>query len=303
MYYINPLSAFSEKDDIIENSGNYLSKNISSQLNEITSHPVDFTINLSESSFIRIIDILGGLEMYFDPYTFQSSVEYKRKIGEYLMSGHEVFDVMKLKNKNDPLDYINRLNIQESVVFTIFDNLIKNQKKMRKEWIEFITTLMDTNLTTIEIFSIYKYLLANHIIFMVSELPGKLTVFPGSEQPVLFIEKELAKTAFEKFESDLLDEEFPYEEIAKIEILNGTAVPGLAKKVKSFLNVKRFNVLSVSNAWTQNQKVSMVINRSGNSEYTYKIAEVLGIKKVHHIISKESGMDTTILLGENFENF
>lgn len=278
-----------------ENLADYLPRH----LEDITRHSVDFTINLTEENFIRIIDVLGGLNMYFDPYSYQASLEYKRNIGEYLLFGHEVVDAMTLKDSNEPIEYINRLNIQQSVLFYLYDYLQKNQDTFRKEWLAFFSTLFDTDLSIEELTSIYNFILENHFIFMISEVPGDLIL--DKEKSVLLIDKETAKKSFERFEADLLDEEFPYEGIAKIEVLNGTHIQGLARRVKSFLNVKRFNVLSASNAWSQNQKISRVINRSGNSEYAYKISEILGIKKVHHVITKENGMDTTILLGENFE--
>ena len=83
--------------------------------------------------------------------------------------------------------------------------------------------------------------------------------------------------------------------------MNGTEINGLAKRVKSALNEKRIKVLSTDNAWSLDHENTVIIDRSGNPEYAYKIAEVLGTKNIKHIIDKEVGLDTTILLGEDFE--
>jgi hypothetical protein len=164
-------------------------------------------------------------------------------------------------------------------------------------------SFFETDLIAEEFISIFSYLQENRLILYVSEMPAEpITVLDGKVKKVqLKVKEEVASIAYSKFESDLKSEDFADGEFARTEILNGTEINGLAKQVKSLLNEKRIKVLATDNAWTLNQANTIIIDRSGNPEYSYKIAEILGIKNIKHIIDKEVGLDTTIILGEDFE--
>lgn len=273
-------------------------------MEKITNHKVDYTLSISEKNFYRIIDIIGGLPVYFDPMLIKkTSDNYQRRVGEYILSGEELGDFLKLKNPDNPTDYLERLWSQETVALILYDRILGIQKSIKKEWIVLFASFFETDLLAEEFISIFSYLQENRLILYVSEMPAEpITVLDGKAKKVqLKVKEEVASIAYSKFESDLKSEDFADGEFARTEILNGTEINGLAKQVKSLLNEKRIKVLSTDNAWTLNQANTIIIDRSGNPEYSYKIADILGIKNIKHIIDKEVGLDTTIILGEDFE--
>ncbi|MCE9499900.1 MAG: LytR C-terminal domain-containing protein, partial [Leptospira sp.] len=247
------------------------------------------------------IDILGGIPVYLDNNSVISSEKFSRKYGENSMSGEEVADYLKIADKNTPKEYVERLGRQESVLLTFYDNLPSVKQAIRKEWLSFLFGLIETNLAAEELYTLYDYVTSNHFIFSISELPGEPAEHPKSKKKFLQIKEDTAKTAFSRFEKNITSDYFLDGETARVEVLNGTDVTGLAKRVKSILNDKRFKVLSTDNGWLNNQKNTIVIDRSGNAEYSYRIAEALGSKKIRHNIKKESGLDATVLVGEDFE--
>lgn len=302
LFFINPLVSFEEER--IEKLGSDTPGLLKKELEKITNHKVDYSLTISEKNFYRIIDILGGLPVYFDPSLIRkNSDNYQRRVGEYTLSGEEVQDFLKLKNPDNPTDYLERLWSQETVSLILYDRLISIRKSIKREWIVLFASFFETDLIAEEFISIFSYLLENRLILYVSEMPAEpITVLDGKVKKVqLKVKEEVASIAYSKFESDLKSEDFADGEFARTEILNGTEINGLAKQVKSLLNEKRIKVLATDNAWTLNQANTIIIDRSGNPEYSYKIAEILGIKNIKHIIDKEVGLDTTIILGEDFE--
>ena len=117
----------------------------------------------------------------------------------------------------------------------------------------------------------------------------------------LIIHEENANFGFSKVASYLSSGDYNIGDLARTEVLNSTETNGLAKSVKSILNENSIKVLSVGNGWNSSENKSIIIDRSGSTEYSYKIAKLLGIKSVYHLINKDFGLDTTVILGEDFE--
>lgn len=302
LFFINPLISFSSER--LEKLGPNAEEVLAKELEIISNHKIDYKLSLSEGNFKRIIDILGGLPIYFDPgLVRKTSDNYQRRVGEYMLSGEDVSDFLKLRDTENPTEYLERLWSQETVTLILYDRITQLNKTIRKEWLLLFASFFDSDLLPEEFVSLFQYIQDGHLVLYVSEMPAEpITVLDGKDKKVqLKVKEEVASIAYSKFESDLRSEDFADGEFARIEILNGTEINGLAKQVKSILNEKRIKVLSTDNAWTLKQENTIIIDRSGNPEYSYKIAEVLGTKNIKHIIDKEVGLDTSIILGEDFE--
>ena len=301
LFFINPMISFDEeKIEKIPEPVQVLTK----ELETITNQKIDYKLSITETNFLRVIDILGGLPIYFDPGLLRkNSDNYERQVGEYLLSGEEVRDFLRLKNPDDPPQYLERLWSQETVALILYDRIIQIQKEIKKQWVLLFASFFTTDLLPEEYVSIFNYIQDGHLVLYVSEMPAEPIILTDgkTKRLQLKVKEEVASIAYNKFISDLRSEDFADGEFARIEILNGTEIKGLAKRVKSALNEKRIKVLSTDNAWSLDHENTVIIDRSGNPEYAYKIAEVLGTKNIKHIIDKEVGLDTTILLGEDFE--
>ena len=211
----------------------------------------------------------------------------------------EIHEFLGMRGKT-PSDYVDRMSRQLSVILTVYDKFQMN-KEFSKEWLNFFFSKLKTDITLIEFYGLFEFFTSNHIVFSTSELPGEPQIATKSKEPYLLVKEDTAKISFRNFEKNLLSDYFLDGEKARTEVLNATEVKGLARRVKSILNDKKIKVLSVENAWVSSQKKSLVIDRSGNTEYSYKIAEILNSKQVKHIIRKELGLDTTVIVGEDFE--
>ncbi|MBE7411240.1 MAG: LytR C-terminal domain-containing protein [Leptospiraceae bacterium] len=298
LYFINPLSSFDDKNDIVESRGSSKIHSLSKEFTHFSNLPVHYFLQVKEKDLEDFVDIMGGISFYFDDKPIPSTLFLWEK-GEENLSGEAVSEYLKLKDQS-PLHYVDRMNKQLSMMLTVYDRLSKS-KDLPKEWIKSFFLRVKTDLSPLELFSLYDFFVSSHIIFSTSELPGELMTDKKTKEPFLFVKEDTAKISFTNFEKNMRSDYFLDGEKARTEVLNATDVPGLARRVKSILNDKRLKVLSVENAWITNQKKTIVIDRSGNTEYSYKIAETLNSKKVVHLIRKELGLDTTVIVGEDFE--
>ena len=130
LFFINPFISFDEER--LEKMPDPM-QTLTKELESITDHKVDYKLSITESNFLKIIDILGGLPIFFDPGLIRkNSDNYERNIGEYLLSGEEIRDFLRLKNPDNPSEYLERLWSQETVALILYDRIVQMQKEMKK---------------------------------------------------------------------------------------------------------------------------------------------------------------------------
>jgi polyisoprenyl-teichoic acid--peptidoglycan teichoic acid transferase len=298
LFFINPISNFDKST--IENLGDKALDTMIMPIERITSFKVNYTINLTEKAFIDLIDIIEGLPVFLDNFYRNPTDNYVRGNGLYTMSGEEVVDFIQIRDREDPLSYIDRLNSQESIFLALYDR-IKEKNEMKVDIIKLLFSKSSTNLTLDDSIALYKYIKKNHLFFSIGEMPGQLIEDDETKLSVLKINEKSASEGFGRLTNYLSSADYNIGDLARTEVLNSTDTTGLAKSVKSILNENGIKVLSVGNGWNSNEKYSAIIDRSGNTEYAYRIAKVLNINRVFHLINKEIGLDITVLLGEDFD--
>lgn len=89
-----------------------------------------------------------------------------------------------------------------------------------------------------------------------------------------------------------------------LEILNGTKIPGLARRTREIYQSFGFDVVSYGNAETQEIEKTVIIDRKGNREGASRVASII---KCTHIVTGPSpyggqkNADFTIVLGGDFD--
>lgn len=297
LFYINPMISIGEKK-ILSESIFFLK----SELESILDTNIQYNLSIKEKDFYRIIDILGGIEVYLEPSVYKQDKSLSQTL-ESRFNSKELKNFLKLNESKTPLDYLDRLIRQETVSLTILDLIYNEKKQISKEWIYFITSFFETNLNPNEIYFLFTYLSENKFSTSITEMSSEIYESTNGKEKKqeLRIKKDKVNIAYNKFISNFKSEDFGDGEFSRIEILNGTDTVGLAKRAKNFLNDKRLKVLSTDNSSISEVKESIIIDKSGNSEYIRKTSEYLGIKKIRHAIHKDSGLDVSIILGEDFE--
>lgn len=302
LYFVNPLSRFESEDEPLIKLKSGALKVVENELSDILGQKPNYRISVKGDRLKQMIDLAGGLPTYFEPKTNVTSSKYNNRPtnGFYNLDGEDAYDYLTKVSDMDALAYVYRLERQESAFLSFYNHIKVNKDTIKKPWIHFFASLLDTNMSQEEAVGLLEFLIEEELHFGVSELPGEIQSAGKKNDFALQIKRDTAKIAFKKFEADLLSEFFADTERSRVEVLNGTTINGLAKRGKSILNERRIKVLSVENAWSDDFKESIVLNRSGNSKISTKVAEAIQTEKVFFSIRKELGLDATVVLGDNF---
>ncbi|EPG74592.1 hypothetical protein LEP1GSC058_2463 [Leptospira fainei serovar Hurstbridge str. BUT 6] len=301
LFFIHPISTFDDPEDSLEQLKSKAPSTVTNAVEEILGSKPQYKITVKASAFIRLVDMLGGLSIYTDNRTAESSPTYVRTPGVYTYSGEDSYDYVSFMKKKETLDYLDRISRQESTVLTLYETLYQNREFLNAGWSEYAYSLLDTDFSRDDFYSLLKFLTSHRISFGVTELPGEPSLDPRSKR--LYLKADLGRctAAFRKFQKDVSSEIFTDGEFARTEVLNGTEVPGLAKDVRGILADKRIKVLAADNAWSKDVEKTVILDRSGNTAVSDKISTVLEKAKVYHVLRKDLGLDTTVLLGSDIE--
>jgi len=96
----------------------------------------------------------------------------------------------------------------------------------------------------------------------------------------------------------------PAKEVVQLNVLNGCGVGGVGQRMTSYLRSAGYDVVEMGNYKTFDVKQSLIIDRSGNSEVSKKIAADLGIdpKNVIQQLSSEYFVTASVVIGRDFKN-
>ncbi|MDV6237269.1 LCP family protein [Leptospira ellisii] len=301
LYFIHPIASFDDPDDSLDLLKSSAKSSVKSAVTDLIGSKPNYTISISAGNWIRLVDLLGGLNVYMDHKTARNSPEYNREPGVYTMSGRDVYDYASTMEKKETLDYLDRISRQESIVLTLYETLTQKKEFLTVPLLAFAHGLVETDLSKEDFLSLVKFVNSRRIQFGVGELPGEPQNDPKTKKPYLKTDIARARVAFRKFSKDMNSDVFADAEFGRTEVLNGTEVAGLAKDVRGILSDKRIKVLAADNAWKKGFPKTVVIDRSGNTAIMDRISTVLEKAEVHHVLRKDLGMDATVVVGSDYE--
>lgn len=92
--------------------------------------------------------------------------------------------------------------------------------------------------------------------------------------------------------------------ILQVEVLNGCGVSGVADKFTSYLRKHDFDVVQTGNYISFDVEKSIVIDRTGNMNNAYKVADSLGISRRNVIqqVNPNYFLDVSLIIGKDFNN-
>lgn len=90
--------------------------------------------------------------------------------------------------------------------------------------------------------------------------------------------------------------------IIQLEVLNGCGITGIAEKFTNFLRENNFDVVQIGNYSSFDIDNTLVVDRTGNKDNAYKVAESLGIdsKNVIQQINNDYFLDVSLIIGKDF---
>lgn len=92
----------------------------------------------------------------------------------------------------------------------------------------------------------------------------------------------------------------PDGEVLRVEVLNGSGIPGLARDATRYLRDRSYDVVYYGNAPGEARDTSVVIDRVGRPEDARRVAETLGIDEVRSAPDTTLYLEATVVLGRDW---
>jgi anionic cell wall polymer biosynthesis LytR-Cps2A-Psr (LCP) family protein len=127
----------------------------------------------------------------------------------------------------------------------------------------------------------------------------------GVQRALLFphFEGQWLKQSVQQVEATLatLEEDTTEQLSVSIEILNGTATSGLARRTSDLYDNFGFEVRRFGNAGDGLVEHTMVVDRRGFGNLAERVAEVIGAQRIVSEVVPDSDVDVTLILGRDFD--
>ena len=262
-------------------------KDLSSALDRDLKIKIPFYIELYSPDIVRVVDLLEGIDLLVLDQVKGSNLF---TFGPSYLDGNKVIKYINYAEKNSIYRKYDRI---QDVLLSLY---YKKERYKKFNNLEFITEAIKsikTNLLPQEIMSLLKLFLEE------SELV--CTVIPGELDTQGFYYMD--NIAYKIYEKEFLTR-LVYTEKAnpniKVKILNGTDIPGLARKMRNLLIRDGLNLVEFGTSPYPKFGYTFIINQKGNIANVRKVSEIIGVEKIYHIIDNTQMHDVLIITGKDF---
>lgn len=246
---------------------------------------VPFYFEIYSPDVIRIVDMLEGVELFFlDQQMDMKNVSF----GLNYFDGRKAMQYINSVEQNSI--YLKYDRIQD-LLLTLYYNREEKKKFFNVEFMTEILRTLQTNLLPQELMSLGAYIFKGGNVFS--------TIVPGGIEQGYYVVDDITYKIYEKeFLTPLVIGE-EGDPVIKIKILNGTDIPGLARKVRNTLNRDGLNVVEFGTSPFRKMDHSLIISRKGDLNAVRKVSELTGINSIHYIVDNSLLHNILIILGED----
>jgi len=271
-----------------------------------------FSIVITKENLIPIVDLLEGIEIFIP-----SSVSY-RKDEELILfpSGMTVLDGDKaslyatyslpyedremevFRRQRFFLGFLNRIiqmnerlkNPEAEKLFFSFYKTSMNRRTMTQLFDEFV--FIDTDRTNIQ-----------SVTGNLREVSGQMLIIPHWDGNLV---KEVIRQTLATLTRDVREQVREF--TLTVEVLNGTAVNGLAGRTAEMLRSFGYDVISIGNADRNNYEETVIIYRAADEKMVRDFAGIIRCNNIQQEFtqyveddqSREYRADLTLLIGRDF---
>jgi anionic cell wall polymer biosynthesis LytR-Cps2A-Psr (LCP) family protein len=249
---------------------------------------IPFYAELYAPDVERLVNLMEGIELFAleqprDPQGMNFGVNY--------LDGQKVVRYINTVDENSIYLKYDRIL---DVLMTLYKDRERLERFNKFEFIKEMMKSIKTNLLPQEIMGICELIFKNGDV-MATVLPGffKDGYYAMDDITFRIYEKEfLALLIVDKSEKEI-------DASIKVKILNGTDVPGLARKMRESLIREGLNVVEFGTSPYRKMNKSILINRRGNVVAVNRVSELTGIQNIYHIIDNTQLHNILIILGED----
>ncbi|MCX7678713.1 MAG: LytR C-terminal domain-containing protein [Spirochaetes bacterium] len=246
---------------------------------------VPFYVELYAVDVERIVDFVRGVDIF---------ILDQIPLGKGYIFGQNYFDgrkVLKYINEVPGGSIFKKFDRIQDVAFAMYSSKERFDGVFSYEFVQELIKFCKTNIMPQELYSLGKLVLKKGVL--------SCTVLPCEvDDSGQYRFDEISYKIYEKeFLTSLVKDEENVSAI-KVKILNGTDIPGLARKMRNLLIREGLNVVEFGTSPYPKLPYSILINQRGNYINTNKTAELTGIKHIYHVIDNTQLHDVLIILGK-----
>lgn len=261
------------------------------QIEDLLKIKIDYYVLVDLDAFREIVDIVGGVDVdvprdmrYDDP---TQNLHINLKAGMQHLDGEKAEQMVRWRHDNDWVGYaqgdVGRIETQQIFMKALIDKVLSTKILLTKG-VEIVNTIYEYVETNVGINDAIKYLgyvkdIDTNNITMAT-LPGEgVDEFPNGVKTSYFVHDNVetialidelfyadTKTAEKNSTSNSLNETISSKD-KNIEILNGSAVSGLAGRMQETLESNGFNVKSIGTyKGTRQQQTVIIVKEDGMGE-------------------------------------
>lgn len=244
---------------------------------------IPFYVVLYAPDVRRAVDIMEGVDLFM--------LDQKDEASAFGLNYHDGNKILNYINTvQDNSIYLKYDRIQD-VLLTLFYDRENRKKFITTSYVTELMKTIKTNLLPQEAFSLGRVMLENGNMYN--------TILPGSVEGNYYVVDEISRKLYENdFLNPLILGQEPDTGI-KIKVLNGTDVPGLARKVRNILIREGLTVVEFSTSPYHKLDKSLIVCRKGNYSMARKVAELIGIEKICFITDNTQISNLLIIIGED----
>jgi len=285
--------------------------NYQTEIERLLGININFHIIITSENLVSIVDLLEGVEIFIPSPVFH------REGDELILfpSGMTVLDgdkaslyaVYSLPHEETEMEVFRRqrfflgllrrqIQMNErlknpsaaKLYFSLFRSNV-NQRTLMHLFDELVH--IDTNRTNIQ-----------SVVGNLREVSGQMLIIPHWDGNLI---KEIVRQTLGTLTRNI--EDHLIERTLTVEVLNGTAVNGLAGRTAEMLRSFGYDVISISNADRNNYESTLIIHRSGSDIVVGAFADLIRCINIQREVyeyeddfTQEFKADVTLLIGRNF---
>lgn len=263
----------------------YYFDNIKDTLKKDIQLNVPFYIKIYSPDVVRSVNMIEGVNLFLID---QAGIAKDSKFGLNYLDGKKIVNYINSADQNSIYMKYDRIL---DVLLTLYTDRENLKKYLNEEFINEVFKNIKTNLLPQEILSI-----AN-IVFEKGNVDS--TLLPGGFNNGLYVVDEISyKTYQQEFLTKIVTDSDPDPNV-KISILNGTSIPGLARKMRNDLIRDGLNVVEFGTSNYPFQKDSIIVCRKCDIKAANRTAEITGINRIYFVTDTTQLSNVLIIIGED----
>ncbi len=272
--------------------------------------PINYYVRVNSAGVAKIIDTLGGVEIYVEHRMHYSDPYQDLHID--LQPGLQVLDgehaVQYLRYRSDGSD-ITRIERQQKFIKALKDQLF-SLGTIRKlpSLLTQVASAVDTNMTAGEMLSYARMAAKLSDVTITNDyLPGDIaTIADPGREPLSYWVPDQDKMA-QVVDKVIWGVNPEANANVSVEVQNGTNVPGLAARFAEELKRQGYNVVAVTDAPRQDYATTRLIDRSPSDDSLRRLSQAVlryvPDAELGRARASEDKPEFTVVLGQDYATF